>query len=78
MLLPHIAKAVEVCLGSTNYTAGSSYEENLNSLLQSLKANVPISRGFNSTASGTSPDRVFGLAQCSAGLTAPLPSAGTA
>ncbi|KAL4178805.1 hypothetical protein AMTRI_Chr13g116960 [Amborella trichopoda] len=62
-LLPHIAKAAEQCLGS-NYTAGSRYEENLKSLLQSLKANAPISRGFNSTTSGTSPDQAYGLAQC--------------
>ncbi|ERN00666.1 cysteine-rich repeat secretory protein 38-like [Amborella trichopoda] len=68
-LLRHLAKAAELCLGSTNYTAGSRYEENLKSLLQSLKANASISRGFNSTTSGTSPDQVYGLAQCRADTT---------
>ncbi|ERN00663.1 hypothetical protein AMTR_s00106p00032870 [Amborella trichopoda] len=64
-LLPHVTKAqaAQHCVGS-NYTAGSRYEENLKSLLQSLQANVPISTGFNSTTSGTSPDRVYGLALC--------------
>ncbi|KAL4178810.1 hypothetical protein AMTRI_Chr13g117010 [Amborella trichopoda] len=38
--------------------------ENLKSLLQSLKANASISRGFNSNTSGTSPDQVYVLAQC--------------
>ncbi|XP_011620457.1 cysteine-rich repeat secretory protein 38-like, partial [Amborella trichopoda] len=45
------------------------YEENLKSLLQSLKANASISRGFNSTTSGTSPDQVYVLAQCRADTT---------
>ncbi|KAL4178808.1 hypothetical protein AMTRI_Chr13g116990 [Amborella trichopoda] len=43
--------------------------ENLKSLLQSLKANASISRGFNSTTSGTSPDQVYVLAQCRADTT---------
>ncbi|KAL4178800.1 hypothetical protein AMTRI_Chr13g116910 [Amborella trichopoda] len=66
-LLLHIAEAEgnELCLGSTNYTAGSKYEENLNSVLQSLQAMVPIGRGFNPTSSGVGADQVvYGLAQC--------------
>ncbi|XP_011625611.2 cysteine-rich receptor-like protein kinase 10 isoform X1 [Amborella trichopoda] len=53
-----------VCLGTTNYTSNSQYEQNLNQLLQSLQANVPVSGGFNSTTLGTSPDQVFGLGLC--------------
>ncbi|XP_057821985.1 cysteine-rich repeat secretory protein 55-like [Cryptomeria japonica] len=47
----------------TNYTS-STFESNLNKILQSLVNNTSSSKGFNTSVSGRSPDRVYGLLQC--------------
>ncbi|XP_058072812.1 cysteine-rich receptor-like protein kinase 10 isoform X2 [Magnolia sinica] len=52
------------CDSAGNYTNGSPYETNLNSLLSSLTTNAPSSNRYYNTSSGRDPDRVYGLAQC--------------
>ncbi|CAN6452103.1 unnamed protein product [Victoria cruziana] len=47
---------------SGNYTANSTYHQNLKSLLGILSSNV--SRGFASATAGQGPDKVYGLALC--------------
>ncbi|CAN8325668.1 unnamed protein product [Cochlearia groenlandica] len=54
-----------VCPNTTTYSKNSIYSSNLRNLLSSLSSNNPFfSNGFYSTASGQSPDTVFGLFLC--------------
>ncbi|KAF8409477.1 hypothetical protein HHK36_005553 [Tetracentron sinense] len=55
--------ALHLCFGSQNYTSGGQFETNLKHLFNSLYTKGPPSR-FNTTISGETPDRVYGLVQC--------------
>ncbi|XP_062160720.1 cysteine-rich receptor-like protein kinase 10 isoform X2 [Alnus glutinosa] len=61
-----------VCPNTTTFTANSTYQSNLNSLLASLTSNATSSTGFyNTTASpGNSVDTVYGLFLCRGDLSA--------
>lgn len=53
----------EICSTSSSYANGSSFQNNLNKLLQSLPSNGSISKYYN-TSSGNAQDRVYGLYMC--------------
>ncbi|XP_059437201.1 cysteine-rich receptor-like protein kinase 44 [Corylus avellana] len=53
------------CLnGKGNYTANSTYEENLNHLLPSLSSNTEIDYGFYNSSYGQSSDQVHAIGLC--------------
>ncbi|EPS60084.1 hypothetical protein M569_14721 [Genlisea aurea] len=56
-------EASQLCYNFGNYTAGSVYKRNLDSLLSSLPEGIGISRFFNSSA-GQDPDSAFADALC--------------
>ncbi|KAF9672190.1 hypothetical protein SADUNF_Sadunf11G0014900 [Salix dunnii] len=47
-----------------NYTANSTYQRNLNSLLSSLASDTQIDYGFYNLSVGEFPDRVNAIALC--------------
>ncbi|KAJ8622203.1 hypothetical protein MRB53_030732 [Persea americana] len=51
------------CSGDTNYTAHSTFVDNLHKILHSLTERGP-SKGFYTNSNGENPNRVFGLALC--------------
>ncbi|KAK4783279.1 hypothetical protein SAY86_007653 [Trapa natans] len=54
------------CGSTGNFTANSTYQENLSSLLRSFssKNSLRVTNGFSSLSSGRSPDQVNGIALC--------------
>ncbi|KAK3445961.1 hypothetical protein EUGRSUZ_A01732 [Eucalyptus grandis] len=52
-----------ICFGKDNYTSGSPFKTNLDSLLTTLVSKVPPS-GFGTGSSGEGNDQVYGLALC--------------
>ncbi|CAN6332565.1 unnamed protein product [Urochloa humidicola] len=59
------------CPSNTNYTRGSAFEANLDTLLSSLPAAAVASTGFAKNTTGAAPpDQAFGLAQCRADVNA--------
>ena len=50
----------ELCSSTSNYTAGSPFENNLKDLFLSLSSNSSITKFYN-TSSGNDPDRDYGL-----------------
>ncbi|KAF3778328.1 Cysteine-rich repeat secretory protein 38 [Nymphaea thermarum] len=56
------------CSTSDNFTAGSTFQRNVNTVITSLTANS-IPTGFNTTIAGDSANRVYGLALCRGDLT---------
>ncbi|XP_057460354.1 cysteine-rich receptor-like protein kinase 10 isoform X2 [Actinidia eriantha] len=71
LLLLHYSKAEDIvlshCNNSRNYTSGSAYAKNLNLTLSSLSANASLT-GFSFTVLGQNPDVVYGLVQCTNGI----------
>ncbi|KAK6149804.1 hypothetical protein DH2020_017329 [Rehmannia glutinosa] len=59
-LLPFIQS---FCLNNGNYTANSTYSDNLNTVLSSLPANID-SNGFYNASVGQNPDRANAIAVC--------------
>ncbi|KAH9302189.1 hypothetical protein KI387_013772, partial [Taxus chinensis] len=58
--------ALNICNGAT-YSKTSKFERNLNIVLNNLVKNMnSSSNGFNTNASGQSPNRAYGLVQCRA------------
>ncbi|KAK7842558.1 cysteine-rich receptor-like protein kinase 25 [Quercus suber] len=53
----------ELCSSTSNYTAGSPFENNLEDLFLSLSSNSSFTK-FYKTSSGNDPDRVYGLYMC--------------
>ena len=53
----------ELCSSTSNYTAGSPFENNLKDLFLSLSSNSSITKFYN-TSSGNDPDRDYGLYMC--------------
>ncbi|GMY36988.1 cysteine-rich receptor-like protein kinase 10 isoform X1 [Fagus crenata] len=53
----------ELCSNTSNYTAGSPFENNLKNLFLSLSSNASVSKFYN-TSIGNYPDRVYGLYMC--------------
>ncbi|KAJ0031176.1 hypothetical protein Pint_14255 [Pistacia integerrima] len=47
-----------------NYTTNSTYQANLNHLLNSLTNTTPIYNGFYHSSYGKNPDKVYGSAIC--------------
>ena len=58
-----------LCNREKNFTANSIFQENLNSLIDSLATSAPDT-GFANTTLGEIPDRIFGLAICRGDLNA--------
>ncbi|KAK4798207.1 hypothetical protein SAY86_030533 [Trapa natans] len=52
------------CGSTGNFTARSTYEKNLNSLLGSFSSSNSFTNGFLNLSSGESPDQVNGIALC--------------
>jgi hypothetical protein len=76
-----VGQDLKRCSTTGNYTAGSQYEQNLESLVSTLSttaaANGKDGSWFDSDSVGTAPDRAWGLIMC-ATPTAARRSAGTA
>ncbi|KAK4797571.1 hypothetical protein SAY86_029897 [Trapa natans] len=53
-----------ICGSTGNFTANSTYQENLSSLLSSVSSDDNITYGFYNISSGQSPDQVNGIALC--------------
>eukprot|EP00253_Pinus_taeda_P034567 PITA_34567 len=51
------------CHHNVNYTEGSTFEANLNTVMNSLIKDT-LQTGFNTSVYGQSPDQVYGLLQC--------------
>ncbi|GFZ05528.1 cysteine-rich RLK (RECEPTOR-like protein kinase) 11 [Actinidia rufa] len=71
LLLLHYSKGEDIvllhCNNSRNYTSGSAYAKNLNLTISSLSANASLT-GFSFTVLGQNPDVVYGLVQCTNGI----------
>ena len=71
LLLLHYSKAEDIvlshCNNSKNYTSDGAYAKNLNLTLSSLSANASLT-GFSFTVLGQDPDVVYGLVQCTTGI----------
>lgn len=52
-----------MCNHDVNYTQGSKFEKNLNTVLNTLVKDT-YQTGFNTSEYGESPDRIYGLLQC--------------
>ena len=52
------------CSSIGNYTANSTYQRNLNTLLSSLASNTQINYGFYNLSVGQVPDQVYAIALC--------------
>lgn len=50
--------------GIGNYTANSTYQTNLNTLLSSLSSNTQIDYGFYNFSQGQDPDKVYAIGMC--------------
>ncbi|XP_057866721.2 cysteine-rich receptor-like protein kinase 19 isoform X1 [Cryptomeria japonica] len=58
------------CDDSSNFTDGSTYSTNLNLVINDLFHNAPQSLGFNTSSHGQSPNKVYGLLQCTGNISA--------
>lgn len=58
------------CDNSTTFTDGSTYSTNLNLVINDLFLNAPQTSGFNTSSRGQSPNRVYGLLQCTGDIPA--------
>lgn len=71
LLLLHYSKAQGTgsvnCNYASNYSSGSAFEDNLNLVLSSLAVNSSLT-GYLFTSHGQHPDVVYGLAQCTSGI----------
>ncbi|KAH7859830.1 hypothetical protein Vadar_005964 [Vaccinium darrowii] len=71
LLLLHYSKAQGTssvnCNYASNYTSGSAFQDNLNLVLSSLAVNSSLA-GYLFTSHGQHPDVVYGLAQCTSGI----------
>ncbi|GLJ55030.1 hypothetical protein SUGI_1181270 [Cryptomeria japonica] len=56
--------AIDFYICDTNNHTSPHFKSNMNIVLNTLVNNTLISNGFNTSASGQSPDRVYGLLQC--------------
>ncbi|GLT30980.1 hypothetical protein SLA2020_057500 [Shorea laevis] len=52
------------CPNTTTFTANSTYQSNLKTLLSALSSNATITNGFYNTTSGENPNMVYGLFLC--------------
>ncbi|KAK9092139.1 hypothetical protein Syun_027050 [Stephania yunnanensis] len=57
-----------ICPGVSNYTSNSKFESNLKQFIQSIPSKTSPT-GFYTTSLGSSPDQVYGLAQCRGDVT---------
>ncbi|GLJ54940.1 hypothetical protein SUGI_1179480 [Cryptomeria japonica] len=62
LLLCIVRNAAQVC--DSNSNTSTKFQSNLNMLLNNLVNNIASSNGFNISAYGQNPDRVYGLVQC--------------
>lgn len=58
------------CSQGDNSTAENTFQTNLDSLLKQLAANGHVNSGFYKTTSGKKSDRIYGLVQCRADISA--------
>ncbi|XP_057866700.2 cysteine-rich receptor-like protein kinase 10 [Cryptomeria japonica] len=58
------------CDNSSTFTNGSTYSTNLNLVIKDLYLNAPKSLGFNTSFHGQSPNKVYGLLQCTGNISA--------
>ncbi|OMO64951.1 hypothetical protein COLO4_31696 [Corchorus olitorius] len=59
----------ENCTQGTNFTASSTYQANLNSIVSQLSSLTEFNNGFYNLSTGTSPDNVNAIALCTADRT---------
>ncbi|GLJ19682.1 hypothetical protein SUGI_0356560 [Cryptomeria japonica] len=65
-----ISTVSHTCDNSSTFTDGSTYSTNLNLVINDLFLNAPRSSGFNISSHGQSPNRVYGLLQCTGNISA--------
>ncbi|GLJ19715.1 hypothetical protein SUGI_0357180 [Cryptomeria japonica] len=58
------------CDNSSTFTNGSTYSTNLNLVINDLFLNAPKSSGFNISSRGQSPNKIYGLLQCTGNISA--------
>ncbi|XP_059074871.1 cysteine-rich receptor-like protein kinase 10 [Cryptomeria japonica] len=56
------------CDNSSTFTDGSTYSTNLDLVINDLFLNAPQSSGFNTSSHGQSPNKVYGLLQCTGNI----------
>ncbi|XP_059074630.1 cysteine-rich repeat secretory protein 55-like [Cryptomeria japonica] len=56
------------CDNSSTFRKGSTYPTNLNLVINDLFRNAPKSSGFNTSSHGQSPNKVYGLVQCTGNI----------
>ncbi|KAA8519955.1 hypothetical protein F0562_014135 [Nyssa sinensis] len=58
------------CSEADNSTSSNSFQTNLNKLLSSLSANVPLQNGFYKATAGQDSDKIYCLVQCRGDISA--------
>ncbi|KAH9302294.1 hypothetical protein KI387_013877, partial [Taxus chinensis] len=58
------------CNNASTYTEGSTYSSNIHRVITDLVRNTPQSSGFNTSSFGQSPNKVYGLLQCTGNISA--------
>ncbi|GLJ19713.1 hypothetical protein SUGI_0357160 [Cryptomeria japonica] len=56
------------CDNTSTFANGSTYSTNLNLVIKDLYVNAPKSSGFNISSRGQSPNKVYGLLQCTGNI----------